>query len=610
MNDYFSKDIDGNSEDQVDQGLAMLRKITKHVASACVDDFALGEITEAPDSILKVQTVTSVCVALMDLCLSSNATGSEEWSQQLMKIYDLYVQFESSLRESSSKGKGKVKGKGKKEKEKDAAHEDPAAPAVKKAAFEMCTLSFQNVAQLLSFLCNDSPKKGAVNDLLSSNDGLHLWVLESAVRDCRLLRIHGQVEGLSTESIIKYCGILGRALMLSCSKRAAPCSERQSAVYTGSLECLNELLQAACKHYPGQLLRLLSSLDGQPRAKLSLENQLVKTLEQFQQMLDHLLSSGHSDAIVAKSSLALLGSLAILSDQLDPGGKTFSDLLERTKKLCKDVECSDATTVKALIAFLVQLNMTSLSVPIVILQLAQQVRFTIGDLNTTMPTDPDRFATVNEDTSAAVLSVVTAAVDHLLQAVEWALPRIADKESSTVAIEKSIYTRVTLVVNTLSELVQTAFSPGANSELVLKTATAFYTSASHVAKRQGKAILPQLERLIRAIAVQLTVKVYTFINHIESNEDNGRKRKRGPSDGVSVLKRTRAIPSLIFALEQYSQAVLALSTRTKVDLSFGFKPGTSRDFRIKDDLVNVRSFLFFTISTRFHWFCSPFFSLR
>jgi len=102
-------------------------------------------------------------------------------------------------------------------------------------------------------------------------------------------------------------------------------------------------------------------------------------------------------------------------------------------------------------------------------------------------------------------------------------------------------------------------------------------------------ILPQLERLVRAIAVQLTVKVYSFISHIESNEESGGKRKRASNDrdGIKVLKRTKAIPALIFALEQYSQAVLALSTRTKVDLSFGFKPGTSRDFRIKDDLVNV-----------------------
>ena len=166
-----------------------------------------------------------------------------------------------------------------------------------------------------------------------------------------------------------------------------------------------------------------------------------------------------------------------------------------------------------------------------------------------------------------------------------------------------MYSRVSLLVNTLSELVQTSFSPGPNSELVLKMATTFYTSTGHLIKRQGKAILPQLERLVRAIAVQLTVKVYTFISHIESNEENGRKRKRGGNDkdGIKVLKRTRAVPALIFALEQYSQAVLALSTRTKVDLSFGFKPGTSRDFRIKDDLVNVY------FSSHFHFISFSFY---
>lgn len=166
-------------------------------------------------------------------------------------------------------------------------------------------------------------------------------------------------------------------------------------------------------------------------------------------------------------------------------------------------------------------------------------------------------------------------------------------------------------MNTLGELVQTSFSPGPNSELVLKMATTFYTSTCHLIKRQGKVILPQLERLVRAIAIQLTVKVYTFISHIESNEDNGRKRKRGNNgkDGINVLKRTKAIPALIFALEQYSQAVLALSTRTKVDLSFGFKPGTSRDFRIKDDLVNVK-FHFLHNLLFYRYYCQSFTALK
>ena len=362
LTSYFSKDIDGSSEDQVDQGLLMMRKIVKQVASASVDDFALGDTSDAAatDSQLKLQTANSVCVALMDFCVSSGATSLGEWSQYLVQIYELHAKFESLLKDSKVKGKGKAAAA---KKDKDASHEEPAtaAAAAKKFVFEMCAFSFQNTAQLLAFLCSDPPPSG----VLASNKHLHLWVLESALRNCRWLRVHGQVEGLSTESIVKYCGTLGRALLHSSRKY-----DGDPAVYTCSLECLNEMLNAVCKHQHSKLPRLLASLNGDARTS-TLELQVSKILQELQRILEHLLSEGESD--LAKGSLAVIGSLAVLSDQLSPDCQVFKDLLEWIKRLCKNSDCSDTTTVKALIGFLVQLNRTSLSAPTVILQLAQQV---------------------------------------------------------------------------------------------------------------------------------------------------------------------------------------------------------------------------------------------
>lgn len=359
MTNYFSKDIDGKSEDHVDQGLLMLQKITKQVASASVGDFALGEVTDATsvDSQLKLQTVSSVCVALMDFCVSSGATSSDEWAQYLIKIHELHIKFESLLKESKAKGKGKAT-----KKDKDASHEEPsAAAAAKKVTFEMCTLSLQNTAHLLAFVCSDTP----ASEELATNKSLHLWVLESALRNCRLLRIYGQVEGLSSDSIIKYCGALGRALLYSGRKHNG-----DPAIHNQSLECLNEMLHAVCKHHHDKLSHLLAILDGGARSS-TLELQVSKIMSELQQILEHLLSGNESD--LGKSSLAVIGSLTVLSDQLPPNCEVFNDLLEWTKQLCKSSDCSDATTVKALIGFLVQLNRTSLSAPTVILQLAQQV---------------------------------------------------------------------------------------------------------------------------------------------------------------------------------------------------------------------------------------------
>lgn len=115
-----------------------------------------------------------------------------------------------------------------------------------------------------------------------------------------------------------------------------------------------------------------------------------------------------------------------------------------------------------------------------------------------------------------------------------------------------------------------------------------------VAKKQGKVILPVFRSLVRAIATQLTANITPFINHLDErekqDEKGGVKRKRSDKDAVApprLARSARSIPALIFASEQYSQAILAVSKRTKEELSFGFKLGTTRDFRIKIDKINV-----------------------
>ena len=122
-----------------------------------------------------------------------------------------------------------------------------------------------------------------------------------------------------------------------------------------------------------------------------------------------------------------------------------------------------------------------------------------------------------------------------------------------------------------------------------------------VAKKQSKTILPVFRSLVRVIATQLTANLNTFIMHLDGKErlaEKGVKRKRGDKESgaaAKMLKSARSIPALTFASEQYSQAILAVSKRTKEDLSFGFKLGTTRDFRIKADKVHV-IYLFDTFS--------------
>ena len=115
---------------------------------------------------------------------------------------------------------------------------------------------------------------------------------------------------------------------------------------------------------------------------------------------------------------------------------------------------------------------------------------------------------------------------------------------------------------------------------------------SRVAKKQIKVIIPAFRTLVRSIATQLTKNLNTFISHLDEKqaEEKGVKRKKGDKDKVIATKMdrsARSIPALTYASEQYNQAILGVTKRTKEDLSFGSKLGITRDFKIKADIVNV-----------------------
>ena len=583
-------DIDAETADEVDQGLLMLRKVATSLSEATKEDFDLDETGE---SSVKAQTLMSTCVALIDLCLANNATTDRQWAQILVNIFNLNAQLASTLKESTGKGKGKGK-------KKDAA--DDAAPVIKKSHVEMSSLSLQNLSHFLSALFaptdDDEVQEGLTLLKASSNSALHLWIMESALRKCRQLRISGVVEGLSAESLIKYCGILGRALILCCTEKRSGV-ERESAIFCMAFECFYELVQAVFMHHAPKMLRFLAAVNGVEMLPpgSSVQQQILPTLDTFQKFLDEMLSGQETESVMAKASLPIIGTLTVLSDQLEPVSPKYDQLLEWTQQLCRDVECSEATVVKTLLTFLVHLHLTSKPSPDIILELARNVRSTIGDLNESVngSTLSNKFAIINEDTSNVALAIVTASIDHLLVITELAHHRIGTTDDISSPIERTIYARLMTVVSTLSELVRTDFSPGSSSELVLKMACSLYTTMSHVSKRQGKVIDKQFEKLCKLMATNVTPFVYAFISHLEGAQDKesskkGKKLKAKTDtdqDVQRVLKRTRAIPMLIFALEHFSKNLMTISKKTKIDLSFGFKPGTSRDFRIKENLLNV-----------------------
>jgi hypothetical protein len=214
-----------------------------------------------------------------------------------------------------------------------------------------------------------------------------------------------------------------------------------------------------------------------PAAAVPLENQISKSLKHFKDLLNHLLSGRENEDLVAKAVVPVVGTLTVLSDQLDPAGTEYAELFNWMHRLCKDVECTDPSIVKVLINLLTHLNMASESSPSTLDELAREICLAIGTLDDEDEAGPNKLSTVNEETAAVVLTVLIARLDQLIQVVEWALPRIGavDRGDASPVVEQSIYARLKLVAVALSKLVIADIRPGPNSELILKLTITFYT---------------------------------------------------------------------------------------------------------------------------------------
>lgn len=93
---------------------------------------------------------------------------------------------------------------------------------------------------------------------------------------------------------------------------------------------------------------------------------------------------------------------------------------------------------------------------------------------------------------------------------------------------------------------------------------------------------------MKFIGKHLSSDINLFILHLEEEDKKSqaaqsRKKDSGSSRKNEILKNTRSIPKLVYAMEQFSKCIMQLSNKTKIDLHRYIGAGTTRDFRI---LVN------------------------
>ncbi|NXE09388.1 FANCI protein, partial [Lophotis ruficrista] len=386
----------------------------------------------------------------------------------------------------------------------------------------------------------------------------------------------------------------------------------------GLLRIFNTVQQLYAARIP-QFLQALDITDGDAEATdINVTEKAAFQIRQFQRSLVNQFSSAEDD-FNSKETQLLITVLSTLSKLLDPASQQFLQFLTWTVKICKENALEDIACCKGLLSLLFSLHVLYKSPVSLLRELAQDIHACLGDIDQDVEVESrSHFAIVNAKTAApTVCLLVLAQADKVLEEVDWLIKKLsslgsdASEDSSqasnqTQALEKGVILQLGTLLTVFHELVQTALPAGSCVDTLLRSLSKTYAILTSLIKhyiqacRSTSTTIPgRLEKLVKLSGSHLTPQCYSFITYVQNIHSEGlsfaeEKKKKKKEDGAAaistvmakVLRETKPIPNLIFAIEQYEKFLIHLSKKSKVNLMQYMKLSTSRDFRINASMLD------------------------
>ncbi|XP_062486478.1 Fanconi anemia group I protein [Pezoporus occidentalis] len=386
----------------------------------------------------------------------------------------------------------------------------------------------------------------------------------------------------------------------------------------GLLRIFNTVQQLYSARIP-QFLQALDITDGDAEeTDINVTEKAAFQIRQFQRSLVNQFSSSEDD-FNSKETQSLITVLSTLSKLLDPTSQQFLQFLTWTVKVCKENALEDISCCKGLLSLLFSLHVQYKSPVGLLRELAQDIHACLGDIDQDIELESrSHFAIVNAKTAAPTICLlVLGQADKVLEEVDWLIKKLTSLGSDTSeessqasnqiqALEKGVILQLGTLLTVYHELVQTALPAGSCVDTLLRSLSKTYAILTSLIKHYIQAcrntsntIPGRLEKLVKLSGSHLTPQCYSFITYVQNihseslsfAEEKKKKKREDESAAVStvmakVLRETKPIPNLIFAIEQYEKFLIHLSKKSKVNLMQYMKLSTSRDFRINASMLN------------------------
>uniref|UniRef100_A0A7N5KJJ3 FA complementation group I n=1 Tax=Ailuropoda melanoleuca TaxID=9646 RepID=A0A7N5KJJ3_AILME len=589
----------------------MLESVTSRMIKSELEDFELDKSADFSQS-TSVGIKNSICASLvMGICEVlieynfSISNFSKNKFEEVLSLFMCYKKLSDILNEKAGKGKTKT--------------------ANKMDSF----WSMKFVSDLLTALFRDSAQSHEESlSVLRSSPEFMRHAVSVALQKVQQLKETGHVsgpDGQNPEKVFQnLCDItrvlLWRYTSIPTSVEDLGKKEKGKSISLLCLEGLQKIFSAVQQFYQPRIHQFLRALDVTDSKGEEVEGSVTHRaafqIRQFQRSLLNLLSSQEED-FHSKEALLLVTVLSNLSKLLEPSSPQFVQMLSWTLKICKENSQEDASFCKGLMSLLFSLHVLYKSPVILLRDLSQDIHGHLGDIDQDVGVEKtDHFAVVNLRTAApTVCLLVLSQAEKVLEEVDWLITKlkgqvsqeIVSEEASSQAtrpnhpIEKAIIMQLGTLLTFFHELVQTALPSGSCVDILLKDLCKMYTILTALVRYylqvcpSSGGIPKNMEKLVKLSGSHLTPLCYSFISYIQNKKSQSLKctgEKKGKAAAVAiamarVLRETKPIPNLIFAIEQYEKFLIHLSKKSKVNLMQHMKLSTSRDFKIKGNILDM-----------------------
>uniref|UniRef100_A0A8C5KZN3 Fanconi anemia, complementation group I n=1 Tax=Jaculus jaculus TaxID=51337 RepID=A0A8C5KZN3_JACJA len=579
----------------------MLESITNRVIKSELEDFELdksSDFSQSTDVGIRNNIFACLMMGVCEVLIEYNfsiSNFSKSKFEEILSLFMCYKKFSDILNEKTGKGKTKM---------------------ASKANDSLLSMKF--VSDLLTALFRDSTQshEESLSVLRSSNEFMH-YAVNVALKKVQQLIQRGHVSGPDGQNLDKVfqnlCDItrvlLWRYTSIPTSVEESGKKEKGKSISLLCLEGLQKIFSAVQQFYQPKIQQFFRALDPKDEedTDVSVTQRAVFQIRQFQRSLLNLLSNEEED-FNSKEALLLVTVLSTLSKLLEPTSAQFAQVLSWTSKICKENSWEDASFCRSLMNLLFSLHVLCKSPVTVLRDLSQDIHGQLGDIDQDVEVEKtNHYAMVNLRTAApTVCLLVLSQAEKILEEVDWLITKLKgqvsqdtlsvtlfpSEESSSQAVppnlpaEKAIIMQLGTLITFFHELVQTALPSGSCVDTLLKDLCKIYTILTafvrynlQVCPSSG-GIPKNVEKLVKLSGSLLTPYCYSFISYVQVSDSEAKA-------ATKVLRETKPIPNLIFAIEQYEKFLIQLSKKSKVNLMQYMKFSTSRDFKIKGSVLDM-----------------------